>query len=254
MTRTIAIANQKGGVGKTTTCWCLGAALNELGKKVLLVDIDPQASLSIGVGVPKVYNLKQTIYQVLMGKIDIGEIIYNLEDGIDIVPSNIDLAAAQLQLMNKYHREDRLKNALVPIKQNYDYILIDCPPALGLLTVNALSAADSVLIPLSCEYYAMVGISLLLDIIEGIREEVNPNLKILGILPTRYDKRTLHSREVLQRTRAEFERNIRVFDMVIKETVRFKETPVAKESILKYASDSEGAEAYRQLAKVINNE
>ena len=209
MGKVIALANQKGGVGKTTTAINLGAALTEQGRQVLLVDMDPQGALSVG----------------------------------------LDLAAAEIQLAPEVGRERALTRVLRPLRGRYDYLLIDCPPSLGLLTVNALNAADGVLIPLECEYFALRGMALLMDTIEKVREDINPDLEIVGILATMYDSRTVHGREVLGRVEDAF--GGRVFRTVIAKTIRFAEAPVAGESILTYAGSSSGAVAYRELAKEV---
>lgn len=248
--KTIAIANQKGGSGKTTTTRSLGSALAERGRFVLMVDMDPQASLSEGCGIP-LYELEKTTYHVLLGSATLRDIIHNVEPHLDLAPANIHLAAAELQLVNANRREDKLRRALQAIRDFYDYTLIDCPPSFGLLTVNSLSAADSVLIPMTCDYYTMLGVRLLLDTVHDIQEEVNPNLRVEGILPTRFDGRTLHAREILERTRESG--GVKVFDTLVKESVRFKESPIRGESILKYASSSEGARAYRALAEEIDH-
>lgn len=253
MARIIAVANQKGGTAKTTTTVNLGAALGERGKKVLLVDMDPQGSLGVGWGIGDVYNLPKSIYQVLMGEAGLRDVIISVRLNVDLAPANIYLSAAEFQLINKHRREDKLKNALQPVRDLYDYVLIDCPPSLGLLTVNALSAADQVLIPMSCDFYSMVGVTLLLDTIREIQVEVNPRLRVLGILATRFDTRTLHSREVLERTKNEMGKGMRVFDSLVKESVRFKESPVVGQSILEYASSNDGARAYRTLAEEVEN-
>lgn len=251
MTKVIAVANQKGGTGKTTTVRSLGSALAEMGQNVLMIDVDPQGSLGIGCAVD-IYALKATLYEVLLEKTPLANIIRNVEVSLDLAPSNINLAAAELELVNKYRREDRLKRALESVVGNqYNFILLDCPPSLGLLTVNSLSAADSLLIPLACEFYAMVGLNLLLDTVQEMRAQINPDLTILGILPTRYDARTRHAREVLEQTKAGLGDQVRIFEPAVKETVRFRETPIAGESILTYASNSQGAQAYREVAKEI---
>lgn len=253
MGKTIAVANQKGGTAKTTTVVNLGAALAERGRRVLLVDMDPQGSLAIGWGISDVYNLPRTVYHVLMGEALLRDILISVRLNLDLAPANIYLSAAEFQLFNKHRREDKLKNALQPLREGYDFIVIDCPPSLGLLTVNALSAADQVLIPMSCDFYSMVGVTLLLDTIREIQVEVNPRLKVMGILATRYDGRTLHSREVLERTKNEVGNGLRVFDSLIKESVRFKESPIVGQSILEYASNTDGARAYRALAEEVEN-
>jgi chromosome partitioning protein len=251
LSRCIAVANQKGGSGKTTTARSLGSALAELGKRVLLVDLDPQASLSEGCGL-ELHKLAQTTYQVLIGSAKLEDVIKPVEKNVDIAPANIHLSAAELQLVNMNRREDKLRNALKPVRDDYDYILIDCPPSFGLLTVNALSAADSVLIPMTCDYYTMLGVRLLLDTVREIKEEVNPSLRIEGLLPTRYDARTLHAREILDQTRGALGGDIKVFDTIVRESVRFKEAPITGRSILSYAGSSEGARAYRALAEEID--
>lgn len=252
MTRVIAVANQKGGSGKTTTTRSLGAALAEAGHATLMVDLDPQASLSEGCGLD-LLSLERTTYQVLLGYARMSEAILNIGKNLDLVPANIHLSAAELQLVNMNRREDKLRNALRSVKDSYEFILLDCPPSFGLLTINALSAANSVLIPMTCDYYTMLGVRLLLDTVREIQEEVNPDLQIEGILPTRFDGRTLHSREILEQTREALGSAVKVFDTVVRESVRFKETPITGKSILEYAGTSDGARAYRELAKEISN-
>ncbi len=252
MARIIAVANQKGGSGKTTTTRSLAAGLGEMGKRVLMIDLDPQASLSEGCGL-ELYALERTTYHVLLGMLRLGDVIVKVEPRVDLAPANIHLSAAELQLVNMNRREDKLRNALRPIREEYDFVLVDCPPSFGLLTVNALSAANSVLIPMTCDYYTMLGVRLLLETVREIQAEVNPELGIEGILPTRFDGRTLHSKEILEQTRMGLGAQVKVFDVVVKESVRFKESPIRGESILQYASNTEGARAYRELAKEIVN-
>lgn len=252
MARVIAIANQKGGSGKTTTTRSLASSLAERNRKTLMIDLDPQASLSEGCGL-QLLDLSATTYHVLIGSAKMVNVILEVEPIIGIAPSNIHLSAAELQLVNMNRREDKLRNALRPVRDHFDYVLIDCPPSFGLLTVNALSAADSVLIPMTCDYYTLLGVGLLLETVDEIQREVNPELKIEGILPTRFDGRTLHSREILQRARAELGAKHRIFDTVVRESVRFKESPIVGQSILAYAKSSEGARAYRSLAEEIDN-
>lgn len=246
----IALCNQKGGVGKTTTAINLGAALVETGRRVLLVDFDPQGSLSVGLGVNP-HTLDRSIYNLLLGRdTDVDEVIAatNVE-GLDILPSNIDLSAAEIQLVSEVAREQTLLRVLEGIKDRYDVILIDCAPSLGLLTINALTAADKVIMPLECEFFALRGIALLTDTIAKVQDRLNPDLEILGILGTMFDARTLHSREVLERVVQAFDET--VFHTVIRRTVKFPETTVAGEPITTYASASPGAAAYRTLAREV---
>jgi chromosome partitioning protein len=246
----IAMCNQKGGVGKTTTTINLGAALAELGRHVLLVDFDPQGSLSVGLGVNP-HTLPASIYNLLMGQgTSIDDVIRetNVHD-LDILPSNIDLSAAEIQLVSEVAREQTLLRLLEAVRSRYDVILIDCAPSLGLLTINALTAADWVLMPLECEFFALRGIALLTDTIAKVQDRLNPRLEILGILGTMYDPRTLHSREVLERVVQAF--GDQVFHSVIRRTVKFPETTVAGEPITTYAPTSPGAEAYRSLAREV---
>lgn len=248
MAQTIAFANQKGGTAKTTTVANLAGALNEMGKKVLLVDLDPQASLTIGFGVD-VSAMPQTVYDVIADDTPMAEILTPIRENVDLAPTNINLSVAELQLVSEMRREDRLKQALAPLQADYDFILIDCPPSLGLLTLNALSAADRVLIPMSCDYYALVGVRLLLDTLRRVQERLNPDLKILGVLPTRYDARTLHSREVLEEVRDKLSGQVHVFDAVIRETVRFKEAPIQGQTITEYMSEHIAAQDIRNFTQ-----
>jgi chromosome partitioning protein len=250
MGKVIALANQKGGVGKTTTAINLGAALAERGKRVLLADMDPQGALSVGLGLNPL-ALDRTLYDLLMDTDqDAGPVVTNTKiDRLDLLPSNIDLAAAEVLLVGEVAREQALARVLRPLRRRYDFLLVDCPPSLGLLTVNALTAADGVLIPLECEYFALRGMALLMDTISKIADRLNPSLKIVGVLATMYDARTVHGREVLGRVEDAF--GDQVFRTVIGKTIRFAEAPVAGESILTYAGDSPGAAAYRELAKEV---
>ena len=243
----IAMCNQKGGVGKTTTTINLGAALAETGRRVLLVDFDPQGSLSVGLGVNP-HTLATSIYDLLLSKsTPVAEVIRptGVED-LDLLPANIDLSAAEVQLVSEVAREQTLKRVLTKVRHDYDIILIDCAPSLGLLTVNALTAADKVLMPLECEFFALRGIALLTDTIAKVRDRLNPELEVLGILGTMYDARTLHAREVLERVVEAFGET--VFHTVIRRTIKFPETTVAGEPITTYATNSPGAAAYRMLA------
>lgn len=248
--RVLALANQKGGVGKTTTTINLGAALVETGRKVLLVDLDPQGSLSVGLGINP-HTLELSIYNLLLGSgVDAADVIAESPvEGMDILPSNIDLSAAEIQLVAEVARESTLSRVLEPLRDRYDVILVDCAPSLGLLTVNALTAADTVVIPLECEFFALRGVALLTDTIAKIQDRLNPRLTVLGLLGTMYDGRTLHAREVLQTVVDAF--GEQVFYTVIRRTVKFPETTVAGEPITTYASSSPGAEAYRSLAREV---
>lgn len=246
----IAMTNQKGGVGKTTTTINLGAALVETGRRVLLVDFDPQGSLSVGLGVNP-HQIELSIYNLLMSREVKAEQVIEptTVEGLEILPSNIDLSAAEVQLVSEVAREQTLKRVLDPLRKSYDVILIDCAPSLGLLTVNALVAADKVIVPLECEYFALRGVALLTDTIGKVQDRINPELEILGLLGTMFDGRTLHSREVLQTVVEAF--GDKVFHTVIKRTVKFPETTVAGEPITTYAPSSAGADAYRSLAKEV---
>lgn len=248
--RIVALANQKGGVGKTTTTINLGAALAELDQRVLLVDFDPQGGCALGLGIEP-GGLDLSVYDALLDRnCEVEDVICKTQvPGLDLLPSNIDLAAAELMLVQEVAREQSLMRVLAPLRGRYDFILIDCPPSLGLLTINALTAADGVIVPLETEYYALRGMALLMDSIEKIRERLNPRLHIDGIVATMVDTRTLHSKEVLERVKDAF--GGRVFDTPIRKTVRFAEAPVAGEPILTYAPSSTGATAYRKLAQEV---
>ena len=248
--RIIAMCNQKGGVGKTTTTINLGAALAEFGRRVLLVDFDPQGALSVGLGVNP-HELDRTVYNLLMDRgVEAEDILLKTNTaGMDLLPSNIDLSAAEVQLVGEVAREQTLGRGLASIADDYDYVLIDCQPSLGLLTVNALTAAHGVIIPLECEFFALRGVALLMDTISKVTERLNPQLELDGILATMYDSRTTHGREVLTRVVEAF--GDRVYHTVINRTVRFPETTVAGEPITSYASKSPGAAAYRQLAQEV---
>jgi chromosome partitioning protein len=246
MARVIAVANQKGGVGKTTTVLNLGSALQKEGKRVLLVDLDPQAALSASLSPPQTKS-SNTIYQVLLSQGPVDQAIRSGGNGPDLVPADLDLAAAELELSAEMGRERILADALAPIRERYDFILIDCPPSLGLLTVNALVAAGEVLIPLQCEYMAMRGLGSLLRTIEKVKAKLNPSLEVAGILVTMYNGRTLHGQEVLDEVRRAF--GEKVLKTVVKASVRFKEAPAAGLSIIDYDLSHEGARAYQELAR-----
>jgi chromosome partitioning protein len=248
--KVVAMCNQKGGVGKTTSTINLGAALAGYGRRVLLVDMDPQGALSAGLGVPH-YELEKTIHNVLVEpRVSIDDVLLSTRvKHMDLVPSNIDLSAAEIQLVNEVGREQTLGRALHPVLDRYDYVLIDCQPSLGLLTVNGLACADGVVIPTECEFFALRGLALLTDTVDKVRDRLNPKLEISGILLTRYDPRTVNAREVMARVVEQF--GDLVFDTVITRTVRFPETSVAGEPITTWAPKSVGAIAYRALAREV---
>ena len=248
--RIVAICNQKGGVGKTTTTINLGAALAEHGRKVLLVDFDPQGALSVGLGFQP-HELEVTIYNLLMERnLTAHDVLFKTSvDGLDLLPSNIDLAGAEVQLVHEVGREFVLGRVLQPVMPEYDIILIDCQPSLGLLTVNALACADGVLVPLECEYFALRGVALLMETIDKVSSRLSPKLVMDGLLATMYDSRTLHTREVLANVVEGF--GDRVFHTVISRTVRFPDATVAGEPITTFDPTSNGASAYRELAKEV---
>src|SRR6202011_2765752 len=248
--RIVAVCNQKGGVGKTTTTINLGAALAEQGRRVLLVDFDPQGALSVGLGIQP-HDIDNTVYNLLMERdVTAHDVLYKTGvDGMDLLPSNIDLSGAEVQLGHEVGREYVLGGVLEPVLPDYDVVLIDCQPSLGLLTVNALACADGVLVPLECEYFAMRGVALLLETIDKVSRRLNPRLIMDGLLATMYDSRTLHSREVLAEVVKGF--GDKVFHTVINRTVRFPDATVAGEPITRFDSSSMGASSYRELAKEV---
>nr|WP_232229531.1 AAA family ATPase [Cellulomonas bogoriensis] len=246
--RIIALCNQKGGVGKTTTTINLGAALADYGRRVLVVDFDPQGAASVGLGISP-HELDRTVYNVLMERdVTATDVIRRTRvPDLDLMPANIDLSAAEVQLVGEVARESILARALRQVEDEYDVVLIDCQPSLGLLTVNALTAAHGVLVPLECEFFALRGAALLIETIEKVRDRLNPRLEVDGILATMHDPRTLHSREVLARVHEAF--GDQLLHTVIGRTVKFPDSSVAAEPITTYAPTHSGAEAYRQLAR-----
>ncbi|MDQ2844971.1 MAG: AAA family ATPase [Actinomycetota bacterium] len=248
--RVIAMCNQKGGVGKTTSTINLGAALAGFGRKVLLVDLDPQGALSAGLGVPS-HDLDRTIYNLMLEKTtSIADVLVSTKvDGLDLIPANIDLSAAEVQLISEVGREQTLARALRPLLHAYDYVLIDCQPSLGLLTVNALACANGVIMPVAAEFFSLRGVALLVDTIQKVQERINPDLEIDGVLVTMFDGRTVHARDVVAMLVQRF--NDDVYDAVISRTVKFPETTVAGEPITSYAPTSPAADAYRALAREV---
>ena len=245
--RVVAMCNQKGGVGKTTTTINIAAALAGYGRKVLLIDFDPQGALSAATGVNA--NDATTIYDLMMDdKLEINDAIQNTNHpNMDVIPANIDLSAAEVHLVGEMSRESILANLIKPVLDDYDLILIDCQPSLGLLTVNALVAAHGVMIPMATEYFALRGVALLIQTIDKVRSRLNPALQTDGILATMYDPRTHHSKEVLERLQEAFEGQ--VFDTAISRTVKFPDATVAKKPITSYAPNSTAAESYRRVAR-----
>jgi chromosome partitioning protein len=245
--RFITLCNQKGGVGKTTTTINLGAAFAEYGRRVLAIDFDPQGALTAGLGVQS--HDQSTIYDLMIGAVrDAHDVIVPTRvENLDVMPANIDLSAAEVHLVNEVAREQILARILRQVSAEYDVILIDCQPSLGLLTVNALTAAHGVLIPLECEFFALRGVALLVETIEKVRDRLNPAIELDGILPTMFDSRTLHSREVLERVVEAF--GDEVLETVIGRTVKFPDASVAGTPITKFAPEHPAAQAYRQLAR-----
>ena len=246
----ISMCNQKGGVGKTTSTINLGACLADAGRRVLLVDLDPQGALSAGLGLTH-DEIEDTIYDVMLdNQISIHSAIKHTEvSGLDMVPANIDLSAAEIQLVNEVGREHTLARALRPVRRDYDDIIIDCQPSLGLLTVNALACSHGVIIPMECEFFSLRGLALLTDTVEKVSDRINFDLEIMGILVTMFDRRTRHAREVMSRVVDYF--GDKVFDTVITRTVRFPETSVAGEPITSWAPSSQAAAQYRDLAREV---
>jgi len=246
----ISMCNQKGGVGKTTSTINMGACLAEYGRKVLLVDLDPQGALSAGLGLTH-DDIEDTIYDVMLDShTSIHSAIQHTGvSGLDLVPANIDLSAAEIQMVNEVGREHTLARALRPVRRDYDFIIIDCQPSLGLLTVNALACSQGVIIPMECEFFSLRGLALLTDTVEKVSDRINFDLEVMGILVTMFDRRTKHAREVMSRVVDYF--GDKVFDTVITRTVRFPETSVAGEPITTWAPSSPATQQYRNLAKEV---
>jgi chromosome partitioning protein len=244
----ISFANQKGGVAKTTTTLNLGVAFQELGHRVLAVDLDPQGNLTMSQGMDP-DTVDRSMYDVLVHALSIKDVIHEAE--VDIAVSSIDLAGAELALSSMIGRERALQKALLPVRKDYDYILIDTPPSLGLLTINALTASDHVIVPVQCEYLSLRGLVQLEGTLQMIRENLNPSVEIRGILPTMFDGRTLHAKEAVEMLKENFG-NL-VFDTKIKKTIRYAEAPVQGSSVLKYDPSGSAAKAYRDLAKEVLN-
>jgi chromosome partitioning protein len=248
--RILAITNQKGGVGKTTTCVNLAASLAATKRRVLLIDLDPQGNATTGSGVEKT-GLKQTVYHVLIGDKSIAEVRVTSDSGFDVVPANRELAGAEVELVNELARETRLKNALAEMEADYDYVLIDCPPALNLVTVNALTAAHAVMIPMQCEYYALEGLSDLVNTIKKVRAYLNPGLEIEGLLRTLFDPRNMLAQQVSAQLTQHF--GDKVYRTVIPRNVRLAEAPSYGQPALAYDRASKGAQAYLALAGELIN-
>lgn len=248
-TKVMAIINQKGGVGKSTTAINLSAALGELGKQVLLVDLDPQGNSSSGLGIEK-SQVHNCVYDVLLNDVPIEDVIIpDVSEGLDLVPATINLAGAEVELVSEMARENRLKDAVGSLRGKYDYVFIDCPPSLGLLTVNALVAADKLLIPIQCEFYALEGVTKLLDSMKRVKTRLNPTLDIFGVLLTMYDGRTTLSRQVAEEVRGYFGKT--VFAALIPRTVKLSEAPSFGQPITQYDPSGKGAQSYMDLAKEV---
>lgn len=251
MGRIIAIANQKGGVGKTTTAINLSASLASLGKKVLAIDMDPQGNMSSGLGVDK-NEVEKTVYDLIIGNIGIEECIYEEEiENLDVLPSNIDLSAAEIELIGVDNKEYILRDEVNKVKEKYDFIIIDCPPALSMLTINAMTTSDSVLVPIQCEYYALEGLSQLIHTIELVQERLNPELEIEGVVFTMYDARTNLSLQVVENVKDNLNQNI--YKTIIPRNVRLAEAPSYGMPINLYDPKSKGTESYLLLAEEVIN-
>ena len=251
MGRVIAVANQKGGVGKTTTSINLAACLAEAGKKVLAIDLDPQGNMTSGLGVDK-NEVEYTVYELMLDECSIKEsMVDTVVDGMKVIPANVNLSGAEIELLGINEKEYILKNAVDYIKDDYDYIIVDCPPALSMLTINAMTTADSVLVPIQCEYYALEGLSQLMHTIDLVQQRLNPNLSIDGVVFTMYDVRTNLSVQVVDTVKANLDANI--YETLIPRNIRLAEAPSHGLPINMYDSKSAGAESYRSLAKEVMN-
>lgn len=253
MGRVIAIANQKGGVGKTTTAINLSSCLAEKGKKVLAIDMDPQGNMTSGLGLDK-NSVENTIYDLIIGEVEINQAIKkNILENLDIIPTSIDLSGAEIELLDEENKEYIVRNAVSEVKDDYDYIIIDCPPSLSMLTINAMTTADSVLVPIQCEYYALEGLSQLIHTVELVRDRLNQNLKIEGVVFTMYDARTNLSLQVVENVKDNLQQNI--YKTIIPRNIRLAEAPSYGMPINHYDSKSAGADSYRRLAEeVISHE
>ncbi len=249
MGKTLSVCNQKGGTGKTTSSVNISSCFALLGKKVLLIDLDPQANATSGLGINR-HNIQKSTYHALLEELTIEEVILKTNvPNLDLVPSNLDLTGAEIELVGALGREHRLKRALAPVKDRYDYIIMDAPPSLGLLTINALCAADAILIPVQCEYYALEGLTQLLNTVELVKNNLNPNLQIQGVFLTMADLRTNLSREVIQEVKNHFKE--KVYETVIPRNIRLSEAPSYGKPITLYDRHSIGAQKYEELSREI---
>lgn len=247
--RIISIINQKGGVGKSTTAVNLAAALGELGKKVLIVDFDPQGNSTSGLGIEK-EELEQCVYDALLNDVPAENLLIQANcNNVTVIPATIQLAGAEIELVSAMARETRLKELLEPVQENYDFVFIDCPPSLGLLTINALTAADSVLIPIQCEYYALEGVTKLLESMRMVKSKINKGLEVFGVLLTMYDSRTSLANQVVDEVKQYF--GDKVFNTLIPRTVKISEAPSFGMSVIQYAPQNKGAQSYMELAEEV---